>query len=207
MQKVRTWVVKLGGAMMHAAELRPWLAACAGQGSTVRCVVVAGGGGFADGVRELDRRWNLPATLSHELAIAGMGLNAAVLAALAPGATLFSNLAAVPAGQAAAIWQPDQNSSASLGLPASWDVSADSIALRVAERVDAERLVLVKSLPPSQMAGRSLAQLARDGVIDPALPSLSSGIAIDVHLTSRAQHAAFARASIAGDVPPGISPA
>ena len=71
MLKSSTWVVKLGGAMMHSAALARWLAACAAP-RPVRCVVVLGGGHLADEIRALHARWGFEEARAHELAIAAM---------------------------------------------------------------------------------------------------------------------------------------
>jgi aspartokinase-like uncharacterized kinase len=54
-------------------------------------------------------------------------------------------------------------------LPASWDVTSDTLAAWLAGEIGADRLVLVKSarLP---LGPTPTAALARDGIVDPILP-------------------------------------
>ena len=49
-------------------------------------LVVPGGAGFADAVRDADRRFGLPATTSHRMAILGMEQFGWLLSDLIPGA-------------------------------------------------------------------------------------------------------------------------
>ena len=51
----RHWVLKLGGSLLEAPELDAWLATTVGAGAG-RCVVVPGGGPFADRVRDSQPR-------------------------------------------------------------------------------------------------------------------------------------------------------
>ena len=61
-------------------------------------------------------------------------------------------------------------------MPASWDVTSDSIAARIAAGLHASRLVLLKSasLPP----GADRAEAARLGLVDPVFPSVARELKI-----------------------------
>jgi len=54
-----------------------------------------------------------------------------------------------------------------------WEVTADSIALDLARRLNAERLVVVKSCRVD--AASTLAQLSEDGIVDARFASLADG--------------------------------
>ena len=116
-------VVKVGGGVGDA--LPDVCAALAGRRSLL---VVPGGGRFADAVRDADGRFGLHAHTSHRMAILAMEQYGWLLSDLIPGVPVL-----LPAGLPL-----DE-------LPASWDVTSDSIAAWVAHRVGADRLVLVKS--------------------------------------------------------------
>ncbi|MEQ8663296.1 MAG: aspartate kinase, partial [Gammaproteobacteria bacterium] len=128
MPKPCTWVVKLGGSLLHHASFAAWLAACA-QSAAVRCVVVVGGGPAADEVRALHARWQFDERLAHALAIAAMRGNAAIAHALAPTLEPFTHT--LPAGSAGALWLPPDDC-AWLAVPASWAVTSDSLAVALA---------------------------------------------------------------------------
>jgi aspartokinase-like uncharacterized kinase len=191
-----TWVVKLGGAMLHAPELPAWLAACAGPGRA-RPVIVPGGGALADCVRALQARWSFDDALAHELALEAMRINARVLAALEPA---LVPAAADPGPGCAVIWQPPRPWRA-CPLPASWDASADSIALALAVELGAEAVLLVKSVPAAALARASLSELAAAGIVDPHIVALARTAAPHVHACTRADHAAFAAARVRAVLP------
>ena len=146
-------------------------------------IVVPGGAGFADAVRDADRRFGLRAATSHRMAILGMEQFGWLLGDLIPGAVRCSDLAQVRAGRTTVLLP------AALpldSLPASWEVTSDSIAAWVADHADAGRLVLVKeadglyaSWPArGEPIGRlSVAELAalRAGGVDEHLPAVLDG--------------------------------
>ena len=60
-------------------------------------------------------------------------------------------------------------------LPASWDVTSDSIAARAAVVLHASELVLLKSSLPAESAGREA--LARSGFVDAYFPIAAKSLA------------------------------
>jgi aspartokinase-like uncharacterized kinase len=138
-------VVKLGGgAGARDDVLRAWCAALGELGRRHPLLVVPGGAGFADAVRDADRRFGLSAAAAHRMAILGMEQFGWLLGELIPGAVRCADLAGGRAPGRTAVLLP-----AGLpldGLPESWDVTSDSIAAWVAERAGAGRLVLVKAV-------------------------------------------------------------
>ena len=175
-------VVKVGGGLGDSAL--PRLCTTLGElGERHPLIVVPGGAGFADAVRDADRRFRLRPATSHRMAILGMEQFGWLLGDLIPGAALGSDLARVRAGRTTVLLP------AALPLdelPASWDVTSDSIAAWVAGRVDAGRLVLLKeadglyaSWPArGEPIGRlTVAELAvlRAGGVDEHLPTVLAG--------------------------------
>jgi aspartokinase-like uncharacterized kinase len=132
-------VVKVGGGIGdHALP-----GVCAALGRRRSLLVVPGGGRFADAVREADRRFALSAETAHRMAILGMEQFGWLLSDLIPGAVRCTDLEWI---------DPDRTSvllpaGLPLDLPASWDVTSDSIAAWVARKAGAGRLVLVKAGP------------------------------------------------------------
>ncbi|MGR8920050.1 MAG: amino acid kinase family protein [Gammaproteobacteria bacterium] len=204
MPKSSTWVLKLGGAMMRARELADWLGAFGAARDGPRCVVVAGGGGLADVVRELHAEWRFEDGLAHALAIETMGLNARILAALAPGMALTDACTAdaLPAGHC--IWLPPRPCP-DLGLPESWQATADSIAYALGCALGAERVVLVKSVGADRLAGRTLDELAASGIVDDYLPRRVRGARPRIEVLDRAACADFARRLEAAAAPSGAA--
>ncbi|MCZ6772189.1 MAG: hypothetical protein O7G83_09425 [Proteobacteria bacterium] len=193
MPKSKTWVVKLGGAMMRAPDLRQWLSACAEQNGEVRCVLVPGGGGFADQVRALQATWEFDDRVAHALAIEAMRMNAQVLQALLQAPCLSSDFAEIAGGtekRYTAIWTPRPGMTID-GLPETWEVTSDSIALHVAHRIQADALLLVKSVDASLLTSGTAAQMSLQGLIDDFFPRLLARYPLPTMLVSKRQHVEF----------------
>jgi aspartokinase-like uncharacterized kinase len=139
-------VVKVGGGLGRGAgddALRALCATLGELGERHPLVVVPGGAHFADAVREADRRFGLPASTSHHMAVLGMEQFGWLLSELIPGAERCAQLARPPAGRTAVLLPARLALDA---LPASWQVTSDSIAAWAAGQIGAERLVLVKEV-------------------------------------------------------------
>ena len=121
-------VVKVGGGI--GDDALPGLCTALGElGRRHPLLIVPGGAHFADAVRDADRRFGLSADAAHRMAILGMEQFGWLLSELIPVTRVL-----LPAGLPL-----DE-------LPASWQVTSDSIAAWVADRVGAERLVLLKAV-------------------------------------------------------------
>ena len=143
-------VVKVGGGL--GADALPGLCAALGElGRRHRLLVVPGGAGFADAVREADRRFGLHADTAHRMAILGMEQFGWLLSDLIPGAERCADLTLAGTGRTQVLLPAGLPLE---GLPASWRVTSDSIAAWVADRVGAERLVLVKAVDDLARAAR-----------------------------------------------------
>jgi 5-(aminomethyl)-3-furanmethanol phosphate kinase len=175
-------VVKVGGGLGDSAL--PALCTTLGElGERHPLIVVPGGARFADAVRGADRCFGLRAATSHRMAILGMEQFGWLLSELIPGAELCADLARVSAGRTTVLLP------AALPLdplPASWQVTSDSIAAWVADQAGAGRLVLAKEVdglyadwPPrgEPLARLTHAELAalRTGGVDEYLPTMLAG--------------------------------
>lgn len=169
-------VIKLGGSLLElpalAARFRAWLE---GQTPAVNLLIV-GGGPIVESIRTLDRLHGLGDEAAHWLAIRAMGLSAEVVARLLPEAALVKCLNEVELeGTSPQLYlfevqefmQDDARNSAS-PLPASWQVTSDSIAACVAAHVGARELVLLKSALPEGTI--TLQSLAQSGYVDEYFP-------------------------------------
>jgi 5-(aminomethyl)-3-furanmethanol phosphate kinase len=172
-------VVKVGGGL--GDDALPALCDALGElGGRHPLIVVPGGAGFADAVREADRRFGLRAATAHRMAILAMDQFGWLLSELIPGAERCADLARVGAARTTVLLP------AALPLdplPASWEVTSDSIAAWVADRAGAGRLVLVKEVdglyadwPPrgDPLTNLTVAELAAlpGGGVDAYLPVL-----------------------------------
>jgi aspartokinase-like uncharacterized kinase len=160
------WVVKLGGSLSRDPLLTRWLRMLAEIGGA-RIAVVPGGGPFADAVRAAQERWSFDDVAAHNMAVLAMAQTAQMLLALEPRLVPAIDEGGIRrtlhAGRPA-LWLPLTLLRDSPDPITSWDVTSDSLALWLARRLNAERLVIVKScvLPPAH----TLAELVAMGVLD-----------------------------------------
>ena len=158
-------VVKVGGSLYDWPELRPrlgeYLASLGGAK-----IVVPGGGPFADAARRLDAAHSLGDPAAHRLALASLAPAAAFLRELlGPGVVVFD-----PALELDAI-------ESKFGpVPASWDVTTDSLAAYIAADRGA-RLVLLKSRGLVAGAGATAGPLGPD-----ECRAAAGGGLVDAHL-------------------------
>ena len=134
-------VVKVGGSLLKsrdlAERLRDWLAARSGERPQVHLVFVVGGGPWADRVRELDTHSAIGIERAHWACIEIMDVTAGLLAAMLPDlsvVTSFDDLQRRVEVPGTTIFKPGEfmlrfePNSPGTKLPASWDVTSDSIA-------------------------------------------------------------------------------
>ncbi len=145
-------MVKVGGGLARGAgddALRALCQAIGEAASRHRLLVVPGGGGFADAVREHDRRFGLSPSVAHQMGLLAMDQFGWALADLIPAGVRCADLA-----QAAdhrdhgrvPVLLPAALAGDAAVLPASWGVTSDSIAAWCAGVAGAGRLVLVKGV-------------------------------------------------------------
>jgi aspartokinase-like uncharacterized kinase len=163
------WVIKLGGSLAGSPLLRSWLDTIAGGGG--RLVLVPGGGGFADTVRQMQDRWGFGDRPAHHMAVLAMEQYGLMLGGLQPelrpadsrtGIRYALRQGHVP------VWLPGRMVIGRPEIPESWDMTSDSLAAWLAARLGADGVVLVKSVAVEE--GSSVEELARRGVVDPLLP-------------------------------------
>lgn len=181
-------VIKVGGSLLDWPELPRRLAAFLdrqrGQEACLRerAVLVAGGGAFADLIRAMDQTHALGDQKAHCLAIRSLDLTAELLAALLPGSAVVhraDDLWACRKLEQVPILAPGRllaevDDRGPGPLPASWDVTSDSIAARIAVLLGARRLILLKSVGLSSDVDRG--EAARLGLVDAMFPRIASAL-------------------------------
>jgi aspartokinase-like uncharacterized kinase len=179
-------LIKVGGSLLDWPELphrlRSFVDDELGHDGRGRIALVVGGGGAADFIRAMDRIQGLGDDAAHRLAIHSLDLSARLLHALLPG----SCVVAIPEELRAAwghrelpilsprLFLEQLDDPHADRLPASWDVTTDSIAARIASRLGSSRLVLLKSAVLPQGTDRESA--ARLGLVDPPFPDVARSL-------------------------------
>ena len=176
------WIVKIGGSLNSNPLLPAWLdllTQCGGG----RVTVVCGGGGFADEVRRSQAQWQFSDLSAHNMAVLAMAQTAYLMHGLNPALQLTRSKADIRRvlhnGQTA-LWLPFELQRDQPDANTDWDVTSDSIALDLARRMNAERLVVVKSCEIDPNA--SLAQLTEAGIVDRRFASLSDDVAFPINI-------------------------
>ncbi|MEK8025199.1 MAG: hypothetical protein RLY78_3162 [Pseudomonadota bacterium] len=184
------WVIKIGGSLNEDACLPQWLQLAAELGGG-RVALVCGGGRFADGVRDSQRHWQFDDLAAHNMAVLAMAQSAYLAQALAPELELADSEPAIRQvlrrGRTA-VWLPMAMCRATPDADTHWDVTSDSLALGLARRLNAERLVLVKSCatPPAD-ALPCLDTLSAQGVLDRAFAQRAADAPFPIELLHKAE--------------------
>lgn len=141
-------MVKIGGGLAAVpGGLDRACTAVSAAACDHRILVVPGGGGFADVVRQFDSSLGLSADAAHWMAILAMDQYAYALVDRMPGALLVEEPGAVYEGVQlgrVAVLAPSRWMRSADVLPHSWEVTSDSIAAFVAGALDAACLILIK---------------------------------------------------------------
>lgn len=160
-------VIKLGGSLAESGRLVACLDKIADLAATA--VIVPGGGAFAEQVRLSQRRFQFNDRTAHVMAILAMQQMAWLLAGLKPTWPLLTTTAllqtSLQTGQTV-IWIPDWMELDAAGIPASWDVTSDSLAVWLTQVLSAPQLLLLKSaaIDPAW----TWPMLAGQGIVDGA---------------------------------------
>lgn len=189
-------VVKLGGSYAFSRHLPAWLDALAGCAG--RVVVVPGGGPFADAVRQAQAKMGFDDRAAHRMGLMAMNQFGCALASLGRGYVIAASAGAIIAAARARqvpVWSPLPMALKAADLPASWDVTSDSLAAWLTVRLAATRVLFVKQVTPR---ASSLDALIAAGILDRFLPRLLGASAAQAYIVGPGDHAAAAAAIAAG---------
>ena len=157
-------IIKLGGSLCGTPELTAWLAEI--TAATTPIIIVPGGGPFADSIRQAQADYSFDNSTAHRMALLAMAQFGLLLQSLAPSLAVFSNPAMLP--KHSAIWLPDLRLATQEDIAHSWRVTADSLALWLAQQHHAS-LALVKSDLGTFPAAVTTA--SQQGILDADFPS------------------------------------
>ena len=170
-------VIKVGGSLVESEAAAALMRALAVR-RPPRLIVVPGGGDFADAVRVTERRHPIGDQAAHHMALLAMHMSAVMLGAFAPGYVVAESPEEFEAAwerEQTPVWAPERMVLAAPDVPASWDVTSDSLAAWLARAIAASRLLLVKSCPVPEAMDGNAAALAAAGIVDPSFPGFVAG--------------------------------
>jgi 5-(aminomethyl)-3-furanmethanol phosphate kinase len=163
------WVIKVGGSLLGSPELERWLEIFV-KFSDGHIIIVPGGGVFADAVRESQKVSKISDACAHRLAVLAMDQFGLLLANMNPGLAIARTECEIDERtwqHRAIVWLPSTMVLADDSIPKSWDVTSDSIAAWLAEKLNAKYLILLKSDKPDK-SELCLKMMTKDGVVDEA---------------------------------------
>ena len=191
-------VIKLGGSHAFAPYLRAWLDAIGSLAGGI--VLVPGGGPFADAVRDAQARMGFDDRAAHHMALTAMDQYGCALTGLGHNLARAASVAAIQAaldeGQVP-IWSPAAMVLAADAIPASWDVTADSLAAWLAGQIAAPRLLLVKRIRPAGACLRA-SDLVAQRLVDAGFPGFLRASGAAAAIAGPADHAAATAAIRSG---------
>jgi aspartokinase-like uncharacterized kinase len=139
-------VIKIGGGLLRDEGLEGLRRGCAEATEIARnrpVLVVPGGGPFADAVRAVGEQVGLDDATAHALALQAMDQLGLLLRPLLPAAELLTDLVAP---RALGLLQTARAFANRPGVPESWSVTSDSLAVLAAAAIGADEAVLLKGV-------------------------------------------------------------
>lgn len=179
-------IVKLGGSLYQSPHLKHWLNVLANLAKRHSIIIVPGGGPFADTVRKAQDSYHFDDSTAHHMAILAMAQFGLLLTGISSDCQSFRYTDSPIAPHALSVWLPDETLLAESELVHSWDITSDSLALWLANKLNSEQLILVKSCAiPNDI---SIPFLTKNGIIDHGFEHLYRTSPVKLHLINAANH-------------------
>jgi aspartokinase-like uncharacterized kinase len=142
-------VLKIGGSLAENPDsLLTLCEALSGLAKVHKIVIVPGGGEFADRVRELDQRITLSNRTAHQMAVLAMDQYGLLLLDITPNSYAIREIEKLNNTIEGKLqfFLPSQYILCEDPLENSWDVTSDSIAAHIADRIHVKKLILVTNV-------------------------------------------------------------
>ncbi|MCW3995717.1 MAG: delta 1-pyrroline-5-carboxylate synthetase [Candidatus Bathyarchaeota archaeon] len=193
-------MVKVGGSLAsYPVQLRKLCRKLSEVSVKHRLVIVPGGGEFADVARALDDRFLLSSQTAHRMAVLGMDQYGLLLCELIPNALAVNTIDEAKSADSRTmpVFLPSQLMFSEDQLENSWDVTSDSIALYLADKLQAKKVLLVTDVdgvydkdPKKYSDARLIKQLSPSDLlamntrssVDKFLPVLLGKVLIDCYV-------------------------
>ncbi len=154
-------VIKLGGSLLENGQMFDCLERIVTTNK--QTVVVCGGGDFADYVRKAQKKWQFDDVAAHEMAILAMQQVAVMCQNLQPEFVIASSVSEIK-NQRFVIWSPNIVELNAAQIPATWDITSDSLAAWLATKLNTDALIIVKSCDVDSKL--TISELAERGIVD-----------------------------------------
>ncbi|HEY6895522.1 MAG TPA: hypothetical protein VI258_15210 [Rhodanobacteraceae bacterium] len=180
------WIVKIGGSLAGDPSLRHWLSMLSMHGAQV--AIVPGGGPFAEQVRKAQAAWRFDDRVAHNLAVLAMaqfGMLMQGMCELLVPVQSASGVAEAARNRRVPIWLPFDMLRSRPDALTTWDATSDTLAAWLADRIGAQRLVLVKSCALPQDASPDAC--AEAGIVDRCFPMFVREAAYAVSILHRSE--------------------
>jgi aspartokinase-like uncharacterized kinase len=181
------WVFKLGGSLYsNPTALKLWIAQLEKLALHTPIVITPGGGLFADQVRLAQTHHSLSNETAHEMALLAMAQFGLLLSNYSHQSKLINH----PDNYSSSshklqIWLPNTLLFNEPALEKSWDITSDSLALWFSQKIDADKLILIKSIKSS---GNTLKSLSDHSIIDRGFINLYLEKPIASYITHSDEH-------------------
>lgn len=185
-------VVKLGGSLYNTSEIRHWLTTLVEYAKQQPIVIVPGGGPFANQVRDAQKLHHFDDSHAHHMAILAMAQFGLLIRGITPHCPLFYFPANTPVviQKTLSIWMPNESLLSQAEIMHNWAVTSDSLALWLANELNAEQLILVKQEHCSD--NRSITELSKLDVLDTGFQHLFSQTTIPSQIVDAQDYQHFA---------------
>ena len=167
------WVIKIGGSLASASVLKGWLRSVTNL-AQIKAVIVPGGGPFADQVRHSQAHWKFDDATAHRMALLAMeqyGLMMSGLCSEIKTARNLSEIESLLQSDHSCIWLPYEMTYDDKAIPENWEMTSDSLAAWLANLLNPEKLILIKSVKCKEQNLNVLTAVERKW-IDPLFPEM-----------------------------------
>ncbi len=139
-------IIKLGGSLFKQQKITTCLAHIEKIKIQQKMVLVIGGGMFVEQVRIAQKQWNFNDTIAHEMAILAMQQTALFCKSMQPDFEICHFVKTIlTSTETKIIWSPKIEELNQFSIPATWEITSDSLSAWLAHVLDAEKLIVVKS--------------------------------------------------------------
>lgn len=195
-------VVKIGGSLAYDERLTDWLDQIL-KHTHKPIVIVPGGGPFADQVRQLQSKWQFSDLAAHQMAILAMHQFGHLLTDLRPKIAVATSVQSIrdklQQGVSKLVWIPDIAELNKAKIPATWEITSDSLAAWLSQQLNADHLFLIKSVELSNNQPVDNIDDQSSNIVDKAFAQMSAHCTCPIIFLGKKQtqkfHAAFDKES------------